>query len=283
LLIAANHPNSFLDAVIVATLFDKPVYSLARGDVFANNFYSWFFTSLKILPVYRITEGAENLEHNYKTFDACKEIFKRDGIVLIFSEGSCSNEWHLRSLKKGTARIAFSCWRDNIPLKVLPLGINYNSFHSFGKNVKLNFGKIITEKDIDAEDGFGKNIQSFNDKLQKCLQPLVIEIDKNDKAAIKKEFEVKLSTIKKLLLFIPSLLGWLLHAPLYYPVKRFAWTKTNHKDHFDSMLVGFLFAAYPFYLLAISLLVYLFIGGWWWLSVFILLPFFAWSCLQLKD
>jgi 1-acyl-sn-glycerol-3-phosphate acyltransferase len=283
LLIAANHPNSFLDAVIVATLFDKPVYSLARGDVFANKFYSMFFSSLKILPVYRISEGAENLEHNYKTFEACKKIFKQDGIVLIFSEGSCSNEWHLRPLKKGTARITFSCWQDNIPLKVLPLGINYNSFHSFGKNVKLNFGKAITEKDIDVEDGFGKNVYLFNYELQKRLQPLVIEIDKNNKTAIKKVFEVTLSSIKKIFLFIPSLLGWLLHAPLYYPLKKFAWIKTNHKDHFDSMLVGFLFIAYPFYLLVISLLVYLFIGGWWWLSVFIVPPFFAWSCLQLKD
>ena len=34
LLIAANHPNSFLDAIILATLFKNPVYSLTRGDAF---------------------------------------------------------------------------------------------------------------------------------------------------------------------------------------------------------------------------------------------------------
>src|SRR5687767_15092950 len=34
LLIAANHPNSFLDGMIVTTLFKHPVYSLARGDAF---------------------------------------------------------------------------------------------------------------------------------------------------------------------------------------------------------------------------------------------------------
>ena len=38
LLLASNHPNSFLDAIILCTLFDKPVYSLARGDVFKNSF-----------------------------------------------------------------------------------------------------------------------------------------------------------------------------------------------------------------------------------------------------
>jgi 1-acyl-sn-glycerol-3-phosphate acyltransferase len=34
LLIAANHPNSFLDGIILTTLFQNPIYTLARGDAF---------------------------------------------------------------------------------------------------------------------------------------------------------------------------------------------------------------------------------------------------------
>jgi 1-acyl-sn-glycerol-3-phosphate acyltransferase len=283
LLIAANHPNSFLDAVIIATVFNKPVYSLARGDVFKNKFYSKILQSLNILPVYRISEGAQNLEHNYNTFDDCKKLFKNNAIVLIFSEGNCSNEWHLRRLKKGTARLAISSWQDNIPLKILPVGINYNSFRSFGKIVKLNIGNIISQNDIDINHSFGKNIHSFNNQLQSQLQELVLEINKEDKATIKKEFAVKQSSIKKIVLFIPSILGWLFNMPLYYIIKKIAWNKTTHKDHFDSVLIGLLFLSYPVYLLVISLLVYWFIGSWWWLSVFILLPFFSWSYIQLKD
>ena len=283
LLIAANHPNSFLDAVLIATLFDKPVYSLARGDVFSNNFYSKILSSLKILPVYRISEGTENLEHNYSTFDECKTLFKNNAIILIFSEGSCKNELHLRPLKKGTARLAISSWQDDIPLKVLPVGINYNSFRSFGKVIKLNFGKMISSEDVGSNDSHGKSISSFNDKLQIQLKQLVIEIDSNDKTSIKKEFAFKIPLFKKIVLFIPSLLGWLLHAPFYYPIKKIAWQRNTHKDHFDSILIGFLFVAYPFYLLLIALVVYLMVGSWWWLSVFIVLPFFAWSCIQLKE
>ncbi len=107
LLIAANHPNSFLDAIILTTIFKNPIYSLARGDVFANNFYNKLLRSLKMLPVYRISEGAENLEHNYTTFNDCIEIFKQKGIVLMFSEGRCVNEWHLRPLKKGDCKISY--------------------------------------------------------------------------------------------------------------------------------------------------------------------------------
>ncbi len=46
LLIAANHPNSFLDAIIIASLFRSPVYSLARGDAFAGKMIN------KILAMY---------------------------------------------------------------------------------------------------------------------------------------------------------------------------------------------------------------------------------------
>jgi 1-acyl-sn-glycerol-3-phosphate acyltransferase len=142
LLLAANHPNSFLDAIILALLFRHPIYSLARGDAFANRFITKMLRLLNMLPVYRQSEGSENLEHNYTTFNECIGIFKKKGIVLIFSEGRCINEWHLRPLKKGTARLAISAWQNKIPLNILPVGVNYSNFRLFGKNVIINFGKV---------------------------------------------------------------------------------------------------------------------------------------------
>ena len=146
-MLAANHPNSFLDSVILDTLFEQPVWSLARGDVFKKPFIIRVLTALKILPVYRTSEGVENLSENYKTFEACIDIFRSNGIITIFSEGKCINEWHLRPLKKGTARLAIKAWEENIPLQVIPVVINYSSFRRFGKNIFLNFGSpIIKEK-----------------------------------------------------------------------------------------------------------------------------------------
>lgn len=281
LLIAANHPNSFFDAIILATLFKRPVYSLARGDAFANNFYSKLLKSLNMFPVYRISEGVENLEHNYTTFKQCENLFANNGIVLIFSEGRCINEWHLRPLKKGTARLAISAWQNGIPLKVLPTGLNYNSFFSFGKNIQLNFGEWITEKDIDLNEAFGKNVTGFNEKLRSQLKQLVVEVDKKDIAVIKEKFEVPQSKIKKIFLLIPAILGWLVHAPLYYPIKRFAWKKAAPYDHYDSVTAGLLFLLYPVYLLLICLLAGWLIG-WYAALVFIVLPFCAWSYVQVK-
>ena len=270
LLIAANHPNSFLDAIVLSSLFKQPIYSLARGDAFTNQFHGKLLRSMNMLPVYRITEGVENLENNYETFDACKEIFKKNGIVLIFSEGRCINVWRLRPLMKGTARLALSSWHDGIPLNILPLGINYQSFRSFGKNIHLNFGNIISEKNIPSNEGYGKTINEFNDKLRSELKSLVIEIVPAENEKVRAIFFIKQPVLKQALLFIPALAGYFLHAPLYIPIKILATKIDGDNDHFDSLVVGLLFILYPFYLLMIGLLVYWLTGGFWWMAVFIL-------------
>jgi 1-acyl-sn-glycerol-3-phosphate acyltransferase len=279
LLIAANHPNSFLDTIIVSTLFKKPVYSLARGDVFAGKYFTKILGSLNMLPVYRLSEGAENLGLNYTTFDTCKKLFEENKIVLIFSEGRCINEWHLRPLKKGTARLALDAWERNIPLKVLPLGINYSSFRFYGKNVFLNFGNIISKEDVTLNSN-GKSINDFNEKLQSELNQHVYEINKGDHQQLKNHFFISNSVIKKIILFVPAIAGFIIHAPLYF-VFHLVIKKHAH-DHYDSIMTGLLFLFYPLYLLAITLIIFLIFKNWYSLLILVLLPFTAWSYLQLK-
>lgn len=281
LLIACNHPNSFLDAIIISSLFKRPVYSLARGDAFKNKWIAAILRSLKMLPVYRTSEGVENMEHNYTTFRACKEIFKKNGIVLIFSEGRCINEWHLRPLMKGTARLAISSWEEGIDLTILPTGINYQSFSVFGKNIHLNFGNIITQDEIDPIDGFGKSILTFNQLLQSRLAPLVYEIDKNDPESLQQKMGITVSVIKKICLAVPAAIGYLIHFPLYYAAKKLASTDGFDNDHYDSILFGILFLSYPLYLMVIAILIFLFAGGYWWMAA-LLLPFCGWSYMMLK-
>ncbi|MEO5966921.1 MAG: 1-acyl-sn-glycerol-3-phosphate acyltransferase [Ferruginibacter sp.] len=281
LLIAANHPNSFLDAIIISSLFKKPIHSLVRGDVYKNKFYSALLYYLNMLPVYRVTEGVENLENNYDTFKKCKEIFKKNGIVLIFSEGRCINEWKLRPLMKGTARLAISSWEEDINLKILPLAINYDSFRSFGKIVEINFAPTFG-KPSEKYDGYGKFIGGFNDELNSKLKPLVFEEDSKNKAAIEEHFKIKTSLTKKLILFIPAMIGFLIFSPVYYLYKKII-TKNWNNDHFDSILVAGGFLIIPFYILLLTAIGIIIFNSWLMILLLIFLPFCAWSSLQLKD
>lgn len=279
-LICANHPDSFLDAVLLDTLFAQPIWSLARGDVFKTRLITRMLTAVRILPVYRVSEGVENLSSNYETFDACKAIFKQNGLVLIFSEGLCVNEWHLRPLKKGTARLAISSWKDGIPLSILPVGINYGSFNCFGKDVVINIGDTLGQEDFLLTGNEGQNIQSFNERLTRHLQPLVYEISANDIKTKQQLIGRPSSTIKKILLAVPAFAGWLLHLPLYMPVKAFAVKKALHTGHFDSVLAMLLFLTYPFYLLLAGSIIFLLAGHASSSLLALLLPVLAVCCTQ---
>lgn len=256
LLIACNHPNSFLDAIILATLFEQPVISLARGDAFKNKFIFWVLRSLHILPIYRLSEGAQNLHVNYSTFDSCRQVFRNNGIVLIFSEGLCINEWKLRPLKKGTARLALSCWQEGIPLTILPAGINYHSFTSFGKIVKLHFGNPIQKADLPNTESEGASINFFNEKLNQAMLPLIEQINDNDTQTKEKVFNAASTTTGNNWLMLPAVTGKILHAPLYLPLRFLARKFFLNSGHYDSLITGLLILLYPLYLMLVWLSIY---------------------------
>ena len=282
MILACSHPNSFLDAVLMDILFEKPIWSLTRGDAFLNKRITMLFYKLKMLPVYRPSEGVENLSENYKTFDTCIELFKQGEIVLIFSEGLCVNEWHLRPLKKGTARLAYKCQQENIPLKILPVGLNYSSFKRFGKNLFVNFGNIFTANDFDKDLSDGAWNQIFNNKLQQELSPLVFEIEKEDKKKQKELLEIKPSLLTSILLVIPAAIGWLFHVPLYLPIKYWVYKKYNNTGHLDAMQIVLPLFIYPFYLLLVTFLLFFTLNSYWVFLLMIILPFTAWSYVQVK-
>src|SRR3954471_3290092 len=113
---ACNHPNSFLDAMIIGAFLERETYYLARSDVFNTPLKLWILSQFKLMPIYRLSEGKEDLGKNKDTFDKCHEVFRKGGAVLMFSEGICVQEMRLRPLKKGTARIAVEYSQDGAPL-----------------------------------------------------------------------------------------------------------------------------------------------------------------------
>jgi 1-acyl-sn-glycerol-3-phosphate acyltransferase len=152
LLIVANHPNSFFDAIVIAAFFKQKVYSLARGDAFNKPWHKFLLKPFNMIPIYRISEGKENLEKNYQTFVKCKTILANNGIVLIFIEGVCKNTHQLLPFKKGAARIVEDCLQQNIPLKIMPLALGYSSFNKLPLSVHMQLQNSFLANDVIEEN-----------------------------------------------------------------------------------------------------------------------------------
>ncbi len=272
LILACNHPNSFLDAIILGAKFNKPVHFLARGDAFKKPLVKKIFNALKMIPIYRISEGRENLLNNDETFDRCSAILKNDGIVLIFSEGLCLHEWKLRTLKKGTARIALQAFNDSHigdKIRVLPVGLNYSSFQSVGKSLFVNFGDILQVKDQTNTTLSGVSINEFNEKLTNQLTKIVLSRD-----GIQEKL-AQPSMVTKVLLAIPALLGYLVSAPFYLLLKKGVIKMNKNGVFYDSLLFGFSMLLYPLYILIISTIIYIFTASNYSFLCLVLAPIFT--------
>lgn len=185
-ILASNHPNAFLDSIIMTSCAGRPLYYTARGDFFKSKIASRLLYYIQILPVFRREEGKENLYKNEETFSYCIDILKENGAVSIFSEGFSENKWELRPLRKGTARLAFEAWSNPEiadRLKVVPVIIHYSSWLKMFPRVYVEFLENIEKKSFISWEEQGIFNKQFNEKLKDIMSKNCIEVDNNNDAA----------------------------------------------------------------------------------------------------
>lgn len=173
LLLASNHPNAFLDGILLAVLYPRPLYILARGDAFFHPLAAFLLRRLGVLPVYRLSEGKQWVPQNQQSFQACLDLFEAGGSVLLFAEGTSEHGSLLRPLKKGVARLAWQSWRSEGPsrhLQVLPLGIWYEGYGAAGYAAALGCAARIPAPPAKALGSEGAFIRQFNSDLQRAME-----------------------------------------------------------------------------------------------------------------
>ena len=243
LLIIANHPDSFLDAIIIGSYYKRRVHFLARGDAFTKKHHRFLLELLNMIPVYRLREGKEFLHLNEYAFKASKNLLAKGEAVLIFIEGICLNTNELQPFKKGTARILQGTQEMGVQPKIHLAGIAYNHFFGMGKQVNIK----ITPFEFNTIIKTGKDRVDFNDAVFKALndniQPPEIEINKKNQ--------------KTTVLFLLGRGIRFLQTPYYLPIKNLIYQKTKGTVFYDSVLFAVLLLTYPLFLLLIGLMMYL--------------------------
>jgi hypothetical protein len=189
--------------------------------------------------------------------------------VLIFIEGICVHKHELQPFKKGAARIAMES-KNLSGFNIVPVAIAYDSFVAFGKNIHINIGNAINAKSLLPFEDPAQNFRYFNRIMH---EELVKRID-----------IPQISNAKQnVFLFLPAILGIVLHTPLYYFLKSKIRKKTEGTVFYDSVLFGFLLILYPFYLLLLALLLVVYGVALPVVFIIILLhPLSAWSSVHNK-
>ncbi len=142
LVLASNHPNSFLDAILIAVVTRRRLHFLARGDAFHTPFKRFLLGKIGLIPIFRAEEGAENLARNADTFAHCQRILAAGGAILIFAEGICVQEKRLRPPRKGLGRLVLGTehlHQYQLGVQVVPVSLNYTAPTTFRSRVMIHF------------------------------------------------------------------------------------------------------------------------------------------------
>ncbi|HEX2702805.1 MAG TPA: lysophospholipid acyltransferase family protein [Solirubrobacteraceae bacterium] len=110
-ILAANH-RSFLDPFVIGTLTRRPVYYVAKKELFLHPFAGWLMSRLGGFPIDR---GGGDVE----AMDTAQRILERGDCVVIFPEGTRTRPGPLGSPHRGVGRLALQTGAPVVPVAVL--------------------------------------------------------------------------------------------------------------------------------------------------------------------
>ncbi len=181
-LLAPNHQNAFMDALVTTVFAPRPVHFLVRADVFNITIIRKLFTSFNMMPVYRKRDGVANMSKNDDVFDRCFKILRSNGTLLLFPEAGHLGGRKLRPLSKGFARIAIGAVKDHdhLDVKIVPVGLNYGHYSDSHSRLIINYGEPISVNDYlkEFEENSAKALSDLRDDLQERLESEMIHIEK---------------------------------------------------------------------------------------------------------
>jgi 1-acyl-sn-glycerol-3-phosphate acyltransferase len=177
---APNHQNALSDpmAVLLNTRF-QPVW-LARADIFKPGFVTKILRFLKIMPVYRLRDGKENLGKNDKTFADSIKVLENNFALALFPEAAHSGKRQMLPHKKAVPRIVFMAEEKagfNLDINIIPTGIYYSHYWKFNRTLIVNFGDPVPVKDYieKYKENPGAAIIELRNRIYEAILPLVID------------------------------------------------------------------------------------------------------------
>ena len=145
-LIAPNHTSTLMDALVVLQSMKGPSAYGARADIFRKEKVARILRFLKIVPIARMRDGAEEVSRNRVVFDEIDAIVEHKVPFCLFSEGRHRPMHSLLPIGKGIARIAFES-ASKRQTYLVPTGIDYDEFFHYRSCCRLRYGEPI---DINA-------------------------------------------------------------------------------------------------------------------------------------
>jgi glycerol-3-phosphate dehydrogenase (NAD(P)+) len=145
-ILASNH-RSFLDPFAIGCSLGRPIYFVAKQELFKNPLLGWILNCLGAFPVKR---GASDEE----SVDTSLALLERGQAVVIFPEGTRIRTGSLASPKRGVGRLALQSGKPVVPIAVTNSEHARRGWRIRPVRVHLRFGPALTFPRVDDPSPF---------------------------------------------------------------------------------------------------------------------------------
>lgn len=153
LLVAMNHQNALVDALLAMWAVPRDVRITAKATIGANPLGALLVRSLGIVSLRRSADEGATVDRsrNEQAFASIEDALRHGEAVLMFPEGRSHSEPGIAPLKTGLARAAFRARASGIrDIRIVPIGAAFEDKARPATDAALVVGELI---DVDAWSG----------------------------------------------------------------------------------------------------------------------------------
>jgi glycerol-3-phosphate dehydrogenase (NAD(P)+) len=132
----SNH-RSFLDPFVIGTIARRPIYYVAKQEIFKYRLIAWLLSALGAFPVNRGAGDRDMLA-------TAKAILERGDSVLMFAEGTRIRPGALGRPKRGVGRLALETGAPVVPVAVIGTEAVRKGWRIRPHKVRVRIGSPLT-------------------------------------------------------------------------------------------------------------------------------------------